>query len=95
MSPTRSGYKELGLELVSLEEKNSRMPKRPLMEEEKKDNGTGDPFKMLLEESLMQQRNEMMDSFAQILRRLPIGANLPQIEAPPLQGKNKLQYSYI
>jgi hypothetical protein len=25
---------------------------------------------MLLEESLMQQRNEMMDSFAQILRRL-------------------------
>jgi hypothetical protein len=28
---------------------------------------------MLLEEALMQQRNEMMDSFAQILQRLPIG----------------------
>jgi hypothetical protein len=28
---------------------------------------------MLLEEALTQQRNEMMDSFAQILRRLPIG----------------------
>jgi hypothetical protein len=74
MSPTRSGYKELGLELVSLEEKISRTTKRPLMEEEKKDDGTRDPFKMLLEESLMQQRNEMMDSFAQILRRLPTGS---------------------
>jgi hypothetical protein len=73
MSPTRSGYKELGLELVSLEEKISRMPKRPLMEGENKDDGTRDPFKMLLKESLMQQRNEMMDSFAQILRWLPTG----------------------
>jgi hypothetical protein len=68
MSPTRSGYKELGLELVSLEEKISHMPKRPLMAGEKKDDGTGDPFKMFLEEALMQQRNEMMDSFTQILR---------------------------
>jgi hypothetical protein len=71
MSPTRSGYKELGLELVSLEEKNYRMPKRPLMEGRKKYDGTRDPFKMLLEESLMQQRNEMMDIFAQILKWLP------------------------
>jgi hypothetical protein len=73
MSPTRSGYKELGLKLVSLEDKISRMPKRPLMAGENKDDGTGDPFKMLLEEALMQQRNEMMDSFMQILRRLPTG----------------------
>jgi hypothetical protein len=73
MSPTRSGYKELGLELVSLEEKISHTPKRPLMVGEKKDDGTRDPFKMFLEESLTQQRNEMMDSFAQILRRLPTG----------------------
>jgi hypothetical protein len=73
MSPTRSEYKELGLELVSLEDKSSRTPKRPLMVGEIKYDGTGDPFKMLLEEALMQQRNEMMDSFAQILRRLPIG----------------------
>jgi hypothetical protein len=68
MSPTRSEYKELGLELVSLEDKISRTPKRPLMAGEKKDDGTGDPFKMLLEEALTQQRNEMMDSFAQILQ---------------------------
>jgi hypothetical protein len=43
------------------------------MAREKKDDGTRDPFKMLLEESLMQQRNEMMDSFTQILLHLPIG----------------------
>jgi hypothetical protein len=35
----RLGYKELGLELVSLEEKISRMPKRPLMEGENKYDG--------------------------------------------------------
>jgi hypothetical protein len=49
------------------------MPKRPLMEGENKYDGMGDPFKMLLEESLTQQRNKMMDSFAQILWRLPTG----------------------
>jgi len=73
MPPTRSEYKELGLEIVSLEEKISCTPKRPLMAGENKDEGTGDPFKMLLEESLTQQRNEMMDNFTQILRRLPTG----------------------
>jgi hypothetical protein len=40
---------------------------------EKKDDGMGYPFKNFPEESLTQQRNEMMDSFAQILRRLPTG----------------------
>jgi hypothetical protein len=69
----RSEYKDLGLELVSLEDKISRTPKRPLMEGEKKDDRIGDPFKLLIEESLTQQRNEMMDNFAQILRRLPTG----------------------
>ena len=73
MSSTRSEYKELGLELISLEDKSSCMPKRPFMEGEKTDDRTIDPFKMFLEEDLMQQRNEMMDSFAQILRRLPTG----------------------
>jgi hypothetical protein len=73
MSPTRSEYKDLGLELVSLEEKISRTPKQPLMEGEKKFDGTGDPFKLLIEEALMQQRNEMMDNFTQILRQLPTG----------------------
>jgi hypothetical protein len=37
------------------------------MGEEKRDDGAGDPFKLLLEEALTQQRNEMMDNFAQIL----------------------------
>jgi hypothetical protein len=63
----------MGLELLSLEEKNSRTPKRPLMEGENKDDGIGDPFKLLIEESLTQQSNEMMDSFMQIFRRLPTG----------------------
>jgi hypothetical protein len=40
---------------------------------EKKDDGVGDPFKMLLEESHVRQRNEMMEKFAQILQRLPTG----------------------
>jgi hypothetical protein len=69
----RSGYQELGLKLISLQDKISRIPKRPLMEGENKYDGTGDPFKNFLEESLMQQRNEMMDSFTQILRQLPTG----------------------
>jgi hypothetical protein len=63
----------LGLELVSLEEKISQMPKRTLMVGENKDYDIGDPFKMLLEESIMQQRNKMMDSFVQIHRRQPTG----------------------
>ena len=54
MSPMRLGYKELGLELVSLEEKISRTPKRPLMAGENKYDGTRDPFKLLIEEALIQ-----------------------------------------
>jgi hypothetical protein len=54
MSPTRSGYKELGLEIVSLDEKRYPMPKRPLMVRENKYDGTRDPFKILCEETLMQ-----------------------------------------
>jgi hypothetical protein len=63
MSLTRSEYKELGLKLVSLEERSSHMPKRPPMEGEKKYDRIGDPLKLLIEESLTQQRNDMMDSF--------------------------------
>jgi hypothetical protein len=40
---------------------------------ENKYDRTRDPFKMFLEEALTQQRNEMMDNFVQILRRLPTG----------------------
>ena len=41
------------------------------MADEKKDEGAGYPIKILLEEALEKQRNAMMDSFAQILQRLP------------------------
>jgi hypothetical protein len=70
MFSTRSGYRELGLELVSIEENFSHTPKKPSMVGENKDDDIIHPFKILLEESLLQQRNEMMDNFAQIVRRL-------------------------
>jgi hypothetical protein len=41
------------------------------MEGENKDKGKRDPFKRFLEEVVGRQRNEMMDNFAKILRRLP------------------------
>jgi hypothetical protein len=40
---------------------------------EKKDDGTQDSFKKIIKEPLKQQRNDMMDSLAQILWRLPTG----------------------
>jgi hypothetical protein len=43
------------------------------MEGENKDDGIGDHLKFFLEEALTEQRNEIMDSFAQILWRLPTG----------------------
>jgi hypothetical protein len=52
MSPTRSGYRELGLELVEIGEEHSHQPKKPPMEEEKRDDGAGDPIKLFLKESL-------------------------------------------
>jgi len=41
------------------------------MVDEKKDEGAGDPIKILLEEALERQQSAMMDNFAQILQRLP------------------------
>ena len=52
MSPTRSGYKELGLDLVEPLQDQPHKTWRPLMAEEKKDEGVGDPIKILLEEAL-------------------------------------------
>jgi hypothetical protein len=49
----RSGYRELGLKLISLGEDHSHQPKWPPMVEEKRDDGVGDPIKLLLKESLM------------------------------------------
>ena len=40
------------------------------MAEENRDDRVGDPINMLLEEALAGQRNEMMDNFTQILRRM-------------------------
>jgi hypothetical protein len=48
----QSGYRELGLELVSLEENFSHMPKKPSMVGENKYDGTRDPFKIFLRNPL-------------------------------------------
>ena len=45
------------------------------MVEEKRDDGVGYPIKSLLEEALERQRNAMMDSFTQILLRMPAAAS--------------------
>jgi hypothetical protein len=52
MSPTRSEHRNLGLELVSLEENRSRTLKKPSMAEEKKNDGVDDPIGLLLEQAL-------------------------------------------
>ena len=70
----RLGYKDLGLELAEPLQDQPRKSQRPPMADENKDEGAGDPIKILLEEALEQQRNVMMDSFAQILQWLP-GSN--------------------
>ena len=56
MLPTRSGYKELGLDLVEPLQDHPRKPRRPPMAEENKDEGAGYPIKILLEEALEKQR---------------------------------------
>ena len=67
MSRKRPGYKELGLDLVEPLQHQPRKPRRRPMAEEKKDEGAGDPIKILLKEALEKQRNAIMDNFAQIL----------------------------
>jgi hypothetical protein len=52
MSPMRSEYSKLGLEIVSLEDNRSLTPKKPSMAEEKKHNEADDPINMLLEQAL-------------------------------------------
>jgi hypothetical protein len=52
MSPTRSWYRDLGLELVSLEDNRSHPPNKPFMVEENRDGEARDPIKLLLEEAL-------------------------------------------
>jgi hypothetical protein len=72
MSPMRSEYINLGINLVSLEDNRSHMPKKPSMVEENKNDGANDSINMLLEKSLTQQRDEMMKNFYHILQILSI-----------------------
>jgi hypothetical protein len=52
MSPTRSEYSKLGLEIVYLEDNPSYTPKKPYMVEEKKSDIANDSINMLLEQAL-------------------------------------------
>jgi hypothetical protein len=52
MSPTRSRYKKLGLEPIDPLQDQSHQAQQQPMGDENKDDGVGDPIKMLLEESL-------------------------------------------
>jgi hypothetical protein len=86
MSPTRSGYNKLGLVPIEPLQYRSRQAQQKPTGDKKKDDGSRDPFKILLEESLVRQRNEMMDNLAQILRRLPIGeASSSRVHATPFE----------
>ena len=68
MSPTRAGYKELGLDLVQPLQDQPHKSRRPPMGDEQKDEDAEDPIKMLPKEALEKQRNVMMDNFSQILQ---------------------------
>jgi len=67
MSPMRSRYKELGLNMVDPLQDQPHKTQRAPIAEENKDEGIGDPFKMLLKEALNQLRDVMMDNSSQIL----------------------------
>jgi hypothetical protein len=68
MSPTRSRYKELGLEVVDPLKDCPCRPWNSFMGEENRDEGEKYPFKLFLEESLTRERNKMMDNFSQIIQ---------------------------
>jgi hypothetical protein len=67
MSLMRLGYRELGLELISLWEDFSLHPKwTPMVEKERYDGVVGH-LKFSLKESFTQKRNDMMANFTHIL----------------------------
>jgi hypothetical protein len=72
MSPTRYEYNKLDLDLVSLEDNLSHMPKKPSMAEENKNDRAYNSINLLLEQDLTQQRDEMMENFSHILQCLSI-----------------------
>ena len=57
MSPMRSGYKELGLDLVEPLQDQPRKPQQTHMGDKNKDKGEGDPIKIFLKDVLKKQRN--------------------------------------
>jgi hypothetical protein len=67
MSSTRLGYRELGIEIVSLKDNFSFQLKKPTMAEEKRNEGAKDPIKLFLTEALVKHRNKMLEIFSQIL----------------------------
>jgi hypothetical protein len=94
MSPTRSEYSKLGLELVSLEDNLSRTPKKPSMVEEKKNDGADDPINLLLEQALTRQRDEMMENFAHILK-MPADSIRHLHQATTLEAPRLSRYKLI
>ena len=72
MSPTRSEYRKLGLELVSLEDNHSPTPKKHLMVTKNKNDGVEYYINMLLEQALTRHREKMMDNFSHMLQCLLI-----------------------
>jgi hypothetical protein len=72
MSPIKFEYTKFDLEIVSLEENCSRMPKKPFMEEENKNDREKYYINLMLEKSLAQQRDEMMDNFSRILQYMMV-----------------------
>jgi hypothetical protein len=75
MSLMRSEYNKLDIELVSLEDNHSRMPKKPSMAEEKKNDRAYNSINLLLEQALTRKMDEIMENFSHILQRLPITTN--------------------
>ena len=70
--PTRSEYRNLGLDIISLEENFSLTPNKPSTVEENKNDRVDDSINLLLERSLMRQRDKMMENFSHILQRVSI-----------------------
>jgi len=64
MSPVKSTYKELALELVETLQDQHRKARWPPMEKENKYKGVVDPFKIFLKEAIEWYRNVMMDKFS-------------------------------
>ena len=99
MSPTWLRYKELGIYLVEPLQGQPRKPQRTYMGEENKDEVSGDPIKLFLEEALEKKWKMMMEKVSCILQQLPTddaytssshsgGANL-------LEGYFSVQYIFF